>query len=161
MMNEVKVCSKCGKDRRITQFSYLKGYRWDDRKRSDICRPCNIDGIPADEPHKILKEIYRNYLVYRESIMRGEHTEIITYPAETTKGSGEYIELTFSFSDLAEGVSELAPRKKEAFFLHVICDKLQREVGEIMNCTPVTVGQYVENACLELSKRYFGSEEDE
>ena len=112
------------------------------------------ESLYANEKHKILREVYRRYLDFKDYVSRTGN-DVIEYAVETEKGSGVYVPVTISFTDLKNGVNELAPRKREAFFLNVICDKLQREVAEIMNITTVSVGQYVDAAMIQLAKRYF------
>lgn len=157
----MKVCIECGVERRDTQFSFVKrqGEEFsEDQQRQDICRVCNLGGLKGNELNKILKEVYRNYLLFREEHMR-TGLDVITYDVESSPGSNEYQTVVISFSDLREGVSELAPRKKEAFYYHIICNMRQREVGKIMGCTTVTVGQYVDSAVMQLAKKYFPEED--
>jgi hypothetical protein len=63
-----------------------------------------------------------------------------------------------SFWDLHRGITELSPRKREALFYNVILDWKQRDVAERMGITTVSVGQYVEQACLQLAEEYFAAE---
>ena len=103
--------------------------------------------IPFDQKHKILAEVYRNYLTFRDHFARTGQDTIKHGP------------LTISFLDLQYGLSELAPRKKEAVWLNVICDMKQKDVAKIMGITTVTVGQYVKQAMLSLCKRYWDDDE--
>lgn len=80
---------------------------------------------------------------------------MIDHAVETEEGSGIYEEVRISFSDLKEGLNELAPRKREAFFYNVILDWKQKDVAKKMGITTVSVGQYVDAACIQLAKRYF------
>jgi DNA-directed RNA polymerase specialized sigma24 family protein len=66
--------------------------------------------------------------------------------------------VTLSFWDLHRGVKNLSDRKKEAFFYNVILDKKQKDVAKIMGITTVSVGQYVEQAMLQLSEQHFAEE---
>jgi len=50
----------------------------------------------------------------------------------------------------------LSVRKEQAFLLNVILDQRQEDVAEQMGITTVSVGQYVKQACLQLSEYYFG-----
>lgn len=111
--------------------------------------------ILADQKTKILKELYKHYIDYQDFVSRTGQDVIEVW---RTDSNGEPQAVWISFSDLKEGVSELAPRKKEAFLLHIIFDKKQREVADIMGITTVSVGQYVEAALAQLSKRYFAEE---
>jgi DNA-directed RNA polymerase specialized sigma24 family protein len=72
--------------------------------------------------------------------------------------SDDYHVISVSFIDLKEGVEDLPPRKKEAFFYRVILDKKQREVADIMQISMVSVGQYVKDSLIKLSKHYFGED---
>jgi DNA-directed RNA polymerase specialized sigma24 family protein len=63
--------------------------------------------------------------------------------------------VTISFWDLQGGLQKLSPRKREAVFYNVILDKKQKDVAEIMGITTVSVGQYVDQAMLQLSEDYF------
>lgn len=100
------------------------------------------------EPHKVLRETIRHYLEFQRFV------------SQTGKDVIEYDGLKLSFVDLQFGISELSPRKKQALFHNVILDKTQAEVAEIMGgIKTVTVGQYVDAACRQLSKRYFSEEE--
>lgn len=109
-------------------------------------------------PHKILREVYRHYLEFRDLVSNhGTHVidhSYVIYDEEGEK-TPEKINITISFWDLYYGLSNLAPRKREAVFYNVILDKKQKEVAEIMGITTVSVGQYVEHAMIQLSERYF------
>jgi DNA-directed RNA polymerase specialized sigma24 family protein len=98
------------------------------------------------ERHRVLRELYRHYLDYYDLWRTGA---VGTF---THKG------LTISFMDLKYGLNELAPRKREAFFYNVILDWKQRDVAAKMGITTVSVGQYVEQAVMQLSKRYFADD---
>jgi len=93
--------------------------------------------------HKVMRELYRNYMQFQEYVRAtGNH-------AISHRG------LTISFHDLGMGLNDLSPRKKEAFYLNVILDKKQKDVAEIMGITTVSVGQYVESASKQLADIYF------
>lgn len=153
---ETKTCKKCNKERRLTQFSLVP--RLGSKERLDICRPCNLGGLSATEKHKILREVYRHYMDLRDFVARTGH-DVIEHSVETEEGSGEYEYLAISFSDLKHGLNDLAPRKREAFFFNVILDWKQKDVAEKMGITTVSVGQYVDAACMQLAKRYFSETE--
>lgn len=112
--------------------------------------------------HRVLREIYRHYLEFRDYVTAtGEHVIDHGYfvyedDGETIKGR---VETNLSFWDLHRGIKELSDRKREAFFFNVIQDKKQKDVAEIMGITTVSVGQYVEQACLQLYERYFAEDE--
>lgn len=124
--------------------------------------------LTLEDRHKILREIYRHYLDF-ESWRQGwgsqapdrTSRDVITVGVETAKGSGKYVDLNISFSDLKDGLNELALRKREAFFYNVILDWKQKDVADHMGITTVSVGQYVEAACRQLAKRYFAEEEED
>jgi DNA-directed RNA polymerase specialized sigma24 family protein len=98
------------------------------------------------ERHRILREVYRHYIDFYDFFRR------------TGQDTIDYRGLTISFLDLKKGVDKLAGRKKEAFHLNVIRDMKQKEVAEIMGITTVSVGQYVDAACRQLSEEYFKNE---
>lgn len=110
-------------------------------------------------PHRILREVYRHYLEFRDHVSQHGGDGVIehgyfVYPEDDS--SKKYkVNISISFWDLFYGLQELSPRKREAVFYNVILDKLQREVAEIMGITTVSVGQYVEQAMIQLSERYF------
>jgi hypothetical protein len=103
----------------------------------------------AVQPHKVMRELYRNYMQLRE------------YVRATGQYSLEHRGLTISFYDLGKGLNDLSPRKKEAFYLNVILDKKQKDVAEIMGITTVSVGQYVEAASRQLAEMYFSEGESD
>jgi DNA-directed RNA polymerase specialized sigma24 family protein len=108
----------------------------------------------ASERHKILREVYRHYFDFRDYVGRTGQ-DIIEYAVESEEGSGTYVPMNISFSDLKDGINELAPRKREAFFFNVILDWRQKDVAAHMGITTVSVGQYVDAAMMQLAKRYF------
>lgn len=65
------------------------------------------------------------------------------------------VRISLSFWDLQNALVNLSPRKREAVFYNVILDKKQKDVAAIMGITTVSVGQYVEQAMLQLSVDYF------
>ena len=131
--------------------------------------------------HRILREIYRHYIEFREFVAQGnepilEHTYLApaedepvqcpNQPRAHKEHEGNDMEcalcgarlrrttVSFSFWDLHRGLKELAPRKREALFFNVIEDRKQKEVAKIMGITTVTVGQYVEHAMRQLIDRH-------
>lgn len=103
--------------------------------------------IKFDDYWKIVRELYRNYISLHDHVSRSGRDMI------------EYGPVTISFLDLQYGVNELAGRKKEAFFYNVLMDMRQKDAAKIMKITTVSVGQYVESACRQLSQRYFDETE--
>ena len=79
------------------------------------------------------------------------------YPED---GERRKINITVSFWDLHSGLKDLSPRKREAVFYNVILDWKQRDVAKKMGITTVSVGQYVEQAMIQLSERYFAEESE-
>lgn len=69
--------------------------------------------------------------------------------------------VSISFWDLHRGIKDLSPRKREALWYNVILDWRQRDVAERMGITTVSVGQYVEQAVIQLADIYFVEEEKE
>ena len=111
-------------------------------------------------PHRILREIYRHYIEYKEWVTANgksviEHGYFVYNEDGTIK---ERVMVTISFWDLHEALDKLSKRKREAVFYNVILDWKQRDVAEKMGITTVSVGQYVEQAMLQLSEKYFAGE---
>ena len=106
--------------------------------------------ISLNEKHKILREVYRHYSDFYDYYRLQGGSDTITY-----KG------ITISFLDLKRVIqqTDLSDRKMQAFVLNVLEDKKQKEVAEIMNITTVSVGQYVDAACRQLSELYWTDEE--
>lgn len=100
-----------------------------------------------DETWKIIRELYRHYLDFKD------------YCAYRGKYYVNYGPFSLNIVDLQEGVNELPQKQKEAFFYNVILDLRQEDVKKIMGITTVSVGQYVESACRKLAARYFTDEE--
>lgn len=98
------------------------------------------------ERHRILREVFRNYSVFEALVTQQGKYDI------------EHQGLTINFLDLQGSLEKLSKRKKEAVFYNVILDKKQKEVAEIMGITTVSVGQYVEQAMIQLSKELWGEE---
>lgn len=111
-----------------------------------------MQALTKKDKHKILRNIYRNYLTYQDyvaGLQPGGSPD-----AEVIEHKG----VTISFSDLKYGIKDLAPRKKEAFFYNVILDWSQRETAEQMGITTVSVGQYVDAAMEVLCRRFFADD---
>ena len=113
-------------------------------------------------PHRVLREVLRHYLEYRD---------LITHPQpgfqiDSLDGIIEYAGLSISFWDLMDCLKSqkdgglLSDRKREAIFYNVILDKRQKDVAEIMNITTVSVGQYVEQGVMQLANELFGEKSD-
>lgn len=110
----------------------------------------------ANQPlHRILREVYRHYYEFESFfISTGKHI--------IDRG-----DIAISFYDLRDGIKSqayggpLSERKRQAVMLNVVRDMKQRDVADIMNITTVSVGQYVEQAMLQLAELYFSDEERE
>lgn len=171
-----KACIECGLEKRITEFSLIE-YELDEDDDSKIigeireekCHNCYYDGTRADQKHLILREAYRNYLTFQQFVS-DTGKDVITYSIpESDDPEAKWIPVSISFSDLEQALRRyndglraqgtvLSKRKEEAFYFNVICDMLQREVGEQMGITTVSVGQYVNQACLQLAEYYYGED---
>lgn len=113
-------------------------------------------------PHRILREVLRHYTEYRTHVANtGDHVIQHGYWVHPEDGEKYKVSVTLSFWDLHRGIKELSPRKREALFYNVILDQRQRDVAEKMGITTVSVGQYVEQACLQLAEEYFNDEDEE
>jgi predicted DNA-binding protein (UPF0251 family) len=115
-------------------------------------------------PHRILREVYRHYSEF-EGYFSSTGKHIIEHgyfvyedDLETIK---EKVMVTVSLFDLRDGLKPqsdggiLSSRKLEAVQLNVIRDMKQRDVADIMGITTVSVGQYVEQAMIQLADQYF------
>lgn len=107
----------------------------------------DLGKISFDDTWLIVRELYRHYVTFHD------------YFARTGQWIITYGPVSLSFIDLQFGVNELAGRKKEAFFYNVLMDMKQKDAAKIMKITTVSVGQYVESACKQLSVRYFDDDE--
>lgn len=110
--------------------------------------------------HRVLREVYRHYLEYRQYVSdTGQHVIDHGYFIYDDEGvAKDKIIVSISFWDLFKGLKDLSPRKREAVWYNVILDQKQRDVAKKMKITTVSVGQYVEQAMLQLSEEYFSEE---
>lgn len=110
--------------------------------------------------HRILREVYRHYLEFRQYVSdTGNHVIEHGYFLYDEDGNiKDKISVKISFWDLFDGLKDLSPRKREAVWYNVILDQKQRDVAKRMQITTVSVGQYVEQAMLQLSEHYFADE---
>lgn len=99
--------------------------------------------IPFEQKQRILKEVYRHYIDFQD------------FASREGKYFIEYGPIMISLLDLQYGLDTLSPRKREAVFLNVIRDMKQKDAAAIMGITTVSVGQYVEQAMIQLAERYF------
>ncbi len=124
------------------------------------------DGLTADKKFLILREAYRNYLTFKQYVT-DTGRDVIEYAVPESEDSEVWVPISICFSDLERAlklfkdgtVAEntiLSSRKEQAFLLNVIMDQRQEDVAEQMGITTVSVGQYVKQACLQLSEYYFG-----
>lgn len=111
--------------------------------------------------HRILREVYRHYYEFKQLFSKdGTHVIEHSYWTHNDDGSKSKHTISISLWDLHNGLEDLSPRKREAVFYNVILDKKQKEVAEIMGITTVSVGQYVEQAMMQLADRYFSEERE-
>ena len=112
--------------------------------------------------HRILREVYRHYYSYKE-LFSGQGTHVIEHSYWVYEENGSKTKQTVEISlwDLHDGLKTLSARKREAVFYNVILDKKQKDVAEIMGITTVSVGQYVEQAMMQLADRYFAEEREQ
>lgn len=113
--------------------------------------------------HRVLREIYRHYLEFRQLVaMTGE--SVFEHGEFLYDDDGKIIgkrHITISFWDLHNALGKLSERKREAVFYNVILDQKQKDVADIMEITTVSVGQYVEQAMIQLAEKYFAEELNE
>lgn len=130
----------------------------------------------------ILREVLRHYLEYRDLAMAPSTSKpdgksissvecdhgVIDYGYYIYDEEGnkkDKIEVTLSFWDLLGCLRPqsqgglLSDRKREAIFYNVILDKKQQDVADIMRITPVSVGQYVEQGCIQIAQELFNEKE--
>jgi len=109
--------------------------------------------------HRVLREVYRHYYSFKQ-IFTNEGTDVIehSYWAKDENDKKVKHTVTISLWDLQDGLETLSARKREAVYYNVILDKKQKEVAEIMGITTVSVGQYVEQAMMQLADKYFAEE---
>ena len=114
------------------------------------------DPIPK---HRILREVYRHYYSFKQLFARNG-TDVIehSYWVYDEDGGKSKQTITISLWDLHDGLETLSARKREAVNYNVMVDKKQKEVAEIMGITTGSVGQYVEQAMIQLADKYFAEE---
>lgn len=111
--------------------------------------------------HRVLREIYRHYTELKAYITAngGDKTIEHTYPTFDDEGNATGKEtIVISFWDLHNSLKGLSDRKREAVHLNVIKDWKQKDVADAMGITTVSVGQYVEQAMLQLAEDYFAED---
>lgn len=114
--------------------------------------------------HRILREVLRHYTEFKTHVgATGNH--VIEHGYFVYEEDGETVKskeaVSISFWDLHNGIERLSPRKRQALFYNVILDWKQRDVAEKMGITTVSVGQYVEQAVMQLAEEYFAEELEE
>lgn len=120
-------------------------------------------GIKRTQPepeHKILREVFRHYTEFQDWVAATgdsviEHGYFLYDEEDKDKVTGKVV-VTISFWDLHDALQRVADRKKEAVYYNVIRDMKQKDVAKIMGITTVSVGQYVKQAMIQMSKEYFG-----
>lgn len=98
--------------------------------------------------HRVLREVLRHYLTF-ESLCQQSGEYVL-----------EYAGYKLSFLDLQNCLQNLSPRKREAVYYNVILDWKQKDVAAVMQITTVSVGQYVEQAMMQIAKQYFAEMPD-
>jgi predicted DNA-binding protein (UPF0251 family) len=124
----------------------------------------NTEEIPL---HRILREVYRHFYEF-ESYFRSSGKHVIEHGYYVYEDDLETIKdkhmVTISLFDLRDGLKPqseggiLSSRKLEAVMLNVVRDMKQRDVADIMGITTVSVGQYVEQAMIQLADKYFSGD---
>jgi DNA-directed RNA polymerase specialized sigma24 family protein len=124
----------------------------------------SVKGRPT-EPlprHRILREIYRHYLEYRDLVMTQGGAGVIEHGYFIYEDDGvtvkDKISISISFWDLHNQLNKLSDRKREAVFYNVILDWKQRDVATRMGITTVSVGQYVEQGMLQIAEDYYAED---
>lgn len=112
--------------------------------------------------HRVLREVYRHYPEFKEYVSATGKSIIdhgyMVYP----EGDDPYkVSISISFWDLHGALHKLSKRKREAVYWNVIKDMKQKDVAKKMGITTVSVGQYVEQAMLQLEDHYFAEEKSE
>lgn len=117
--------------------------------------------VRSDEmpKHRVLREVFRHYLEFRDIFQStGKHVIDHGYYVEDDEGNREKISISISLWDLQNALTMLSPRKRQAVFYNVILDWKQKDVAKEMKITTVSVGQYVEQAMIQLSEDYFADQ---
>jgi hypothetical protein len=111
--------------------------------------------------HRILRELYRNYPKFKE-LFKSEGKDVIEHSYYYYDDNGERQKETISMClwDLQGALKNLSARKREAVYYNVILDKKQKDVADIMGITTVSVGQYVEQAMMQLAEEYFAKDDE-
>lgn len=110
--------------------------------------------------HRVLRELYRHYLEFRTLFQdTGIHVIDHGYFVEDEDGNRRIVRVSISLWDLQDALKNLSPRKNQAVYYNVIRDMKQKDVAALMGITTVSVGQYVEQAMLQLSEEYFASDD--
>lgn len=111
----------------------------------------------VENKHRILREVLRNYVTLKKDAEESGYSLTICAikgcinSTGARKGHDGPCELvTVNFIDLQNCLSKLSKRKKEAVFYNVILDMKQKDVAARMGITTVSVGQYVEQAMLQI-----------
>ncbi len=110
--------------------------------------------------HRVLREVYRNFRQFQEFVSAtGKDVIEHGYWVDNEDGTRQKVMITISYSDLRDQLNKLAARKREAMMYNVIMDMKQKDVAKIMGITTVSVGQYVDAACEQISLSYFNCDE--
>lgn len=115
--------------------------------------------VQPEPAHKVLREVFRHYTEFKDWVAATgdsviEHGYFLYDKDDEEKVIGKVV-VTISFWDLHDALQRVADRKKEAVYYNVIRDMKQKDVANIMGITTVSVGQYVKQAMIQMSKEYF------
>lgn len=119
--------------------------------------------------HRVLREVLRNYTSLKASAEGEAYSLTIcrvrgciwTDGSTASKGhDGPCKLLDIHFLDLQKCLKGLSKRKREAVFYNVILDMKQKDVAEVMGITTVSVGQYVDQAMIQVAKELWPEEAD-
>lgn len=122
--------------------------------------------IQIEPRHRILREVIRNYTTLKHDAEASGFSltfcavkGCIQSPGSIRKGhTGDCHLVTINFLDLQNCLVKLSKRKKEAVAYNVIRDMKQKDVAAVMGITTVSVGQYVEQAMLQVAKELWPEE---
>lgn len=113
--------------------------------------------------HRILREVIRDYLSLKAQTLEEGQWEIHLHDLPSwcsEEWDSSITEFSINFNDLKNCLASLSARKKEAVFYNVILDMKQKEVAKIMGITTVSVGQYVDQAMVQIAKEMWPDEHE-
>jgi DNA-directed RNA polymerase specialized sigma24 family protein len=113
--------------------------------------------------HRILREVLRDYLSLKTKCLEEGQWDIHLGDLPSwcsEEWDSPITEFSINFNDLKDCLHGLSTRKREAVFYNVILDMKQKDVAKIMGITTVSVGQYVDQAMLQVSRELWPQESD-